>query len=344
MNWVKVMSNKSKLIISLFILFLCFLISLTIGRYYLSISTILYLLKLKLLNLSIPVQYHSSYIVLWNVRLPRTLMSIIVGIALTLSGTVFQSLFKNPLVSPDILGVSSGASFGAALAILFFGTSALIIQCFTFCFGLLAVFFAYKISQKSKNESITTLVLGGIIISSLFSAGLSFLKYTADPYEELPSIIFWTMGGFNSSSWNELIKICPTILICLFLISLFRWKLNIVSLNDDDALSLGIDIIKARKFYIFFATLLAASCISSCGIISWVGLVVPHIARIIVGSNHSILIPFSATLGGIFMVIMDTIARSITSGEIPISIITSFIGAPFLMFLLIKQNKNQWDN
>ncbi len=338
------MTNKKKFSVAVFILILCFLISLTIGRYNLKIDTILYLIKLKLFNEPMPNNLYSSYMVLWSVRLPRAIMALLVGVALTLSGTVFQGLFRNPLVSPDILGVSSGASFGAGIAILFLGNSTFAIQSFTLIFGLTAVFLAYQISRKSKSGSITTLVLSGIIISSLFSAGLSFLKYIADPYEQLPAIVFWTMGGFNTSSWESITRTFLTMFIGLIFILSFRWKLNVLSLGDDEALSLGVDVKKARKIYIFSATLIVASSISSCGIISWVGLVVPHIARMIIGPNHDILIPFSAILGGIFMLSMDTLARSITAAEIPISIITSFIGAPFLTYLLIKQNKSHWNN
>lgn len=338
------MSNRKKFCIAILVLILCFLISLTIGRYNLKISTILYLVELKLTNRPISHELTSPYIVLWVTRLPRAIMAVLVGVGLTLAGTVFQGLFRNPLVSPDILGVSYGASFGAAAAILFLGNSVLAIQSSTFIVALFAVFLACELSRRSKNQSITTLVLAGIIISSLFSAGLSFLKYISDPFQQLPEIEFWTMGSFNTSSWGSVIKTFSTMFLGLGFIFLFRWKLNVLSLGDDEALSLGVDVKKARRIYILSATLLVASSISSCGVINWVGLVVPHIARMIIGSDHNVLIPFSAVIGGSFMLIMDTIARSLTVDEIPISIITSFVGAPFLAYLLVRQNKNSWND
>lgn len=337
------MKYKKKFITALTVLIICFLFTLCVGRYHIDIKSLFRIINLKITNKPVPQNLYAAYTVLWSVRLPRALLSLIVGISLTLSGTVFQGLFKNPLVSPDILGVSSGASFGAACAILFFGNSPFYVQIFTFIFGLLAVYIASFLSKLSRNNSTTNLVLSGIIVSSLFSAGLSFLKYIADPYEELPAIIFWTMGSFNTASWQSFITALIITLPGLIIIFIFRWRLNVLTLEDDEALSLGVDIKKARKVYIFAATLIVAASISSCGIISWVGLVVPHMARMIVGPDHKKLIPFCAVLGGSFMIIMDTLSRTMSAGEIPISIITSFLGAPFFAFLLIRQGRNMWN-
>lgn len=337
------MRYEKKFITALTVLIICFLFTLCVGRYHIDIKSLFRIINLKITNKPVPQNLYAAYTVLWSVRLPRALLSLIVGISLTLSGTVFQGLFKNPLVSPDILGVSSGASFGAACAILFFGNSPFYVQIFTFIFGLLAVYIASFLSKLSRNNSTTNLVLSGIIVSSLFSAGLSFLKYIADPYEELPAIIFWTMGSFNTASWQSFITALIITLPGLIIIFIFRWRLNVLTLEDDEALSLGVDIKKARKVYIFAATLIVAASISSCGIISWVGLVVPHMAQMIVGPDHKKLIPFCAVLGGSFMIIMDTLSRTMSAGEIPISIITSFLGAPFFAFLLIRQGRNMWN-
>lgn len=337
------MNYRKKFVLVSLVLIFCFLGTLCIGRYPIDFKTIMLIIKIKITNIPIPKDLYSPYTVLLSVRLPRALLALIVGIGLTLSGTVFQGLFKNPLVSPDILGVSSGASFGAACAILFLGNSPIAVQCFTFAFGLVAVYTACAIGKLSRNNSTTTLVLSGIIISSLFSSGLSLIKYVADPYQQLPAIVFWTMGGFNTASWTSFMTTFLTMVPGLIIIYILRWRLNVLTLGDDEALSLGIDVKKARNIYIFCAALIAAASISSCGIISWVGLIVPHMARIIIGPDHKRLIPFSALLGGIFMLVMDTIARSISAGEIPISIITSFVGAPFFAFLLIKQNRNSWN-
>ncbi len=335
------MLKHTKIIfISLVILLLCFILSMIVGRYPLTLNSMLNLVKFKIVGQPTEPDMLQDHIVFWSVRLPRALMGLWVGAMLGISGTVFQGLFKNPLVSPDILGVSAGASFGAGLAIVFVSTSALAIQSFSFIFGLTAVIIAYRMGSHRTGSTLATMVLSGVIVSSLFSAGLSFLKYIADPYEQLPTIVFWTMGGFNNIVWNDIIKTFPPMTICAIILFLFRWNLNIMTLEDKDAKSLGIDVNKVRIIYIFLATLMVASSISSCGTIAWVGLVVPHMARLIVGPDHSILLPFSAILGGGFMLLMDTIARTITGGEIPISIITSFIGAPFLGYLMLKQEKN----
>lgn len=334
------MKNRNKFIALYLLLFIGFVISLAIGRYHIDIKTIFQIVKCKMLNIPLEPSLNSSTSVLLSVRLPRSLLSLIVGTSLALSGTVFQGVFKNPLVSPDILGISSGASFGAAIAIIFLGNSPFCIQLFTFIFGLLAVFLAYMLAKSSRNETITILVIAGIVISALFSSGVSFLKYIADPYEQLPTIVFWTMGGFNSATLENLIRTFLTMLPGLAIIFLLRWKINLLSLDDDDAVSLGVEIFTLRKILIFSATLIAAASISSCGIISWVGLIVPHMGRMLLGPDHKNLIPFCAGLGGIFMLFMDTIARSISAAEIPISIITSFVGAPFLAYLLIKKTNN----
>jgi iron complex transport system permease protein len=337
------LKNRNKVVLaSVVILFICFVLSMSVGRYPLTIKSIFKLIKLRVIGCELEQALDQDYIVFWSVRLPRALMSLWVGAVLGISGTVFQGLFRNPLVSPDILGVSAGASFGAGLAIILIGTSAIAIQSFSFVFGFFAVVLAYRIGSYRARSSMTTMVLSGVIVSSLFSAGLSFLKYVADPYEQLPAIVFWTMGGFSNIVWKDIIKTFPVMTICAVALFLLRWKLNIMTLGDDDAKSLGVDVNKIRIVYIFLSTLMVASSISSCGTIGWVGLVVPHMARLIVGPDHFILLPFSALMGGGFMILMDTIARTITAGEIPISIITSFIGAPFLGYLMLKQEKSNF--
>ena len=297
------------------------------------------LVKFKVLNKPIPAYLSSDDIVFWSVRLPRLVMALLVGAALAVSGTVFQGLFRNPLVSPDILGVSAGASFGAGMAILLVGESALAIQGFAFGFGLLAVTLAYQLGRRCRSDAITVLVLAGVIVSALFTAGLSFLKYVADPYEQLPAIVFWTMGGFSTIVWKDIAMTLPVILTGIGILFLLRWKLDIMALGDEEAMSLGVNVTKMRFLYIFIATLIVASSVSACGTIGWVGLVVPHMARLIIGPGHNHLVTFAAILGAVFMILMDTIARSISGGEIPIGIITSFIGAPFLAYLLWKQGE-----
>jgi len=341
---VDLMKHNHANLVALAVLVACLLLSISVGRYPLKVTSVLQLIRFKIQFCKPPREMSNDYIVFWSIRLPRVLMASAVGAVLAIAGTVFQGLFRNPLVSPDILGVSAGAGFGAGLAILLFGKSTLAIQTLAFAFGLLAVVIAYAMSRHARSASVTTLVLSGIIVSALFSAGLSFLKYVADPYEELPAIVFWTMGSFSNTLWADLIKTLPVITVCVLILFVLRWKLNVLTLGDDDAMSLGIDVGKARVIYVFLATLMVASSVSSCGTISWVGLVVPHMARLIVGPDHSVLLPFAGIVGASFMVLMDTLARSISGGEIPISIMTSLIGAPFLGYLMLKQERSQWDN
>ncbi len=332
--------EQKRFLFVIIILLAVFLFSLTVGRYKLGWSSILEVIKLKVTNQTIPSHLTSDDIVFWSVRLPRLFMALFVGSALAVSGTVFQGLFRNPLVSPDILGVSAGASFGAGMAILLVGNSAFFVQVFAFSFGLLAVALAYQLARHCRSDAITVLVLAGVIVSALFTAGLSFLKYVADPFEELPALVFWTMGGFSTIVWKDVAMTVPVVLIGIGILYLLRWKLDIIALGDEEALSLGVNVNKMRLIYISIATLIVASSVSTCGTIGWVGLVVPHMARLIIGPGHNHLLPFAAIIGAVFMILMDTIARTISGGEIPIGIITSFIGAPFLGYLLWKQGKD----
>lgn len=313
-------------------------VALTLGRYQIDFQTLGQVILSSVSGRG-PVQSLATpSLVLWSVRLPRVFMAVMVGAALSVSGAVFQGLFRNPLVSPGILGVSSGASFGAALAILMMGSSAWAVETSAFLWGLMAVVLAYQIGRHSGN-SVTSLVLAGVIVSAIFTAGVSFLKYKADPYQQLPAIVFWTMGSFNSIVWAIALRASVMILLGLIGIYVLRWWLNPMALGDEDAMTLGIDVPRARVIYILIATLIVAASISSCGNIGWVGLVVPHMARIIVGSDHDVLIPFSALLGGIFMLVVDTLARILPGGEIPVGILTALIGAPFFAYLLVKNEK-----
>jgi len=339
----KLMESKKVIIPGLFLLFITFIFTLMVGRYHLDLETLFNLIGAKINGLPVGENLATSEAVLWLVRIPRALMVVIVGAALSVSGVVFQGLFRNPLVSPDILGVSSGACFGAALAILLVGQSAVAVEMSAFIWGLLAVTIAYQIGRRG-NNSITTLVLAGVIVSALFTAGLSFLKYVADPYEELPAIVFWTMGGFNYTVWADLGRALPLIAGGLTALYLLRWRLNLLALGSEEAMMLGMDVNRSSLVYIVLVTLIVAASISACGSIAWVGLVVPHMARLLVGPDHKILIPFSALVGAIFLLLMDTLARTLTGAEIPISIITSFVGAPFLAYLLLKQENRQWQD
>ena len=318
--------------------------SLTLGRYRIDLNTLFQVISSALKGGVVDESLATPSMVLFSVRLPRVMVALMVGAALSVSGAVFQGLFRNPLVSPSILGVSSGASFGATLAIIYAGNSAWALGSSAFLWGLIAVFLAYQIGRRGGN-SVTSLVLAGVIISALFTAGVSFLKYRADPYQQLPAIVFWTMGSFNSVVWAAAVRASSLIVLGLVCIYVLRWWLNPMALGDEDATALGIDVPRARFIYIFITTLIVAASVSVSGNIGWVGLVVPHMARIIVGSDHDALIPFSALSGGIFMLVMDTLARILPGGEIPVGILTSLIGAPFFAYLLItNERKGAWQS
>ncbi|MDD3294016.1 MAG: iron ABC transporter permease [Geobacteraceae bacterium] len=330
--------------LSLLILAACVALALVLGRYRIAAGTLFEILASSVRGGDLDPSLAGSSLVLWSVRLPRVIAAVMVGAALSVSGAVFQSLFRNPLVSPGILGVTSGAGFGATLAFFFAAGSATVVELSAFVWGLIAVTLACQIGRRGGN-TVTSLVLSGVIVSALFTAGISFLKYRADPYQQLPAMVFWTMGSFNSIVWADSVRALSIIVPGLVVLYLFRWWLNPISLGDEDAMNLGIDVRRARMIYIVVGTLIVAASVSSCGAIGWVGLVVPHMARIMVGSDHDVLIPFSALLGGTFMLIMDTLARTLPGGEIPVGVLTALLGAPFFAYLLVTgEKKGGWQN
>lgn len=275
------------------------------------------------------------YSVIFNVRLPRILLAMFVGSGLACAGAAFQGLFTNPMATPDTLGVASGASFGAVLAMMF-DANLIVIQLMALIFGLLACYITYNISKLKGKSSIVMIVLGGMVVSSLFQAFVSLAKYLADPQDKLPSITYWLMGSMSGASYHTLLLGVPFILIGIILVFALRWRLNILSLNEDEAKSMGINLKFMRILIIVAASLITSACVSMCGQVGWVGLLIPHIARMIMGSNNKTVIPFSISMGAVFMLIIDTFARSATSAEIPLSILTAIIGAPFFISLLRK--------
>lgn len=268
-------------------------------------------------------------------------MSIAVGSGISVAGAVFQALFRNPLAAPDILGVTAGSCFGAALSIMFFTQAAFGVQGFAFVFGVLAVSTAYALASRSWDRSTSVLVISGIVVSAVFQAGVSILMYLAEPYDQLAKIVFWIMGSFQAVSWAKAQATMPIVVIGSLLLTVFSWRLNVMTQNEEEALSMGVDVFRWRLFYVVVATLVVASSVAAVGSISWVGLIVPHIARYLVGSEHRRLIPASAFLGGAFLLVMDTITRTVAASEIPISIITSILGAPFLGYLVMHEKKGR---
>jgi iron complex transport system permease protein len=277
--------------------------------------------------------------VLFKIRIPRTLAAMMVGAMLSLSGAVYQGVFKNPLVSPDILGVSSGASVGAASAILL-GLGMIERQSFAFLGGILAVVLATAIPKLLKIYSNLILVLSGIIVGGFLSSLLAIMKFVAEEQTELSAIVFWQMGSFAPIDMKEVVAISPAFFIGTILLLGLSWRINILSFGDVEAKTLGMNVRQIRGIIIACASFLTASAVSICGTIGWIGLVIPHLARLLVGSDHTKMIPVTVLSGALFMLIIDTIARALLTVEIPLSILTGIIGAPCYAWLLYKQRAN----
>ncbi|MDO4754222.1 MAG: iron ABC transporter permease [Bacillota bacterium] len=275
----------------------------------------------------------ADYLVVISIRLSRIILALIIGMGLSVSGVAYQSLFSNPLTTPDILGVASGAAFGAALGILN-DMSPWMIQLVAVLFGVLAVGISVLLSFMKGKQSPIMLVLSGIVVTSVFSALLSSVKFVADPQSKLPEITFWLMGSMSGASFKNIMFYAPAIVICSGIIYALRWKLNILALNEDEAISLGIDLKWLKGIIIVCGTVITASSVALCGMIGWVGLLIPHISRMLLGVNTKMLVPASMSLGAVFMVLVDTLARTISSSEIPIGILSSLFGAPIFILIL----------
>ena len=279
--------------------------------------------------------------VLWNIRLPRIAAGLMVGAMLGAAGAAYQGMFRNPLVSPDILGVSAGAGLGAAAAI-FLGLPLPLVQLLAFAGGLIAVGTVYAIAGSvRRHDPVLVLVLTGVAIGALLGAGISLLKLLADPYTQLPSITFWLLGSLNAVVTKDVLATLPAILLSLLPLLLLRWRANLLSLSDEEGAALGVNVVRLRATLIAAATLGTAAAVSLAGIVGWVGLVVPHIARLLVGPEFSRLLPASLILGGGFLVGADTLARSIAGIELPLGILTALVGAPFFLFLLARGGKHK---
>lgn len=282
----------------------------------------------------------AAQVVLFQVRLPRLIMALLVGAALAGSGTALQGVMRNPLVSPYILGLSAGASFGAALVAAFFGDVYLLRQLFAFLGGVIATFAAYRMARVRSETPVLSLVLSGVLVGAFFTALLSLIQLFVDPYR-LAGIIFWMMGGLHRSSWTAVQLSLGPVLLGLLVLYKMRWRLNVLSLGDDEARSLGLNVGRERTVFIAIATLLAATAVAFSGSIGWVGLMIPHMTRMIVGPDHRMVIPFSFSLGAAFVLLSDTMARSLFEFEIPLGVITTLIGVPFFAYLL-KKGEAAW--
>lgn len=317
------------------LLLLCVAISLTTGEYNASVLKILDVLYYKFTNIPNDTISKMDQIVIFDVRLPRIITAMIIGFALSISGAIYQACFKNPLVEPFILGASSGAAFGASVAIVFLFSSVFLIA---FCFSILAVFVSYLLAKNKKIVPIVGLILSGVIVGSIFSSGVAVIKYISED-AQLREITFWIMGGLYYAKWENVSELFVVCFPCFIIVFLLAWKLNLLSLGDEQAKSLGINPERYKLTFIILATIMTAICVANVGIIAWIGLIMPHVARLIVGPDNRWLLPFAGILGALYLLICDTLARSITHSEVPVGIITSLVGAPFLVVLLRSRAK-----
>lgn len=317
-----------------------FLLSLVLGRYGIPLPQIAAVFSDKLFGL------HDSYpstldSVLFDIRIPRIAAAMLVGWALAGSGTAYQGLFKNPMISPDILGASAGAGFGAAFAILL-SLSNTQTQIMAFGFGLLSVFLSYTLSSvfKTAGDSCLILVLTGMVVQAIFTSLQSVAKFVADPENKLPAITFWLMGSLDRVvGMSSLLQLLIPVAIGSVPLLLLRWRLNVLAFGEEEAKAMGVNTRALRLVIILSSTLLTASAVAISGMVGWVGLVVPHIARMLVGPNHHKLMPVAMLIGGIFLMVVDDVARAAMTVEIPLGILTSLIGAPFFLYLLLRRKK-----
>jgi len=314
-----------------------FFISFLLGRYPVSPPEVIAVLASKIL----PLEHTWPSVldtVVFQIRLPRIMAAVLVGAGLSISGASFQGLFRNPLVSPQILGVASGAGFGAALAILLSGNP-LVIQASAFLFGLLAVGLTYGISKTVKGAPTLVLVLGGIAVGALFAALISLAEYAADPYDQLPAIVFWLMGSLAAVDNADLLMVTAPILIGMATLLLIRWRINVLAMGDEEAQALGVDTKKLRMLILVCCTLVTAASVCISGMIGWVGLVIPHVGRILVGPDHKKLLPACVSIGAFYLLLVDNLSRTVAAVEIPLGILTAIVGAPFFMYLLRKSRR-----
>ena len=287
------------------------------------------------------VQDELAQRLVFNLRFPRIIAACLLGAGLSGAGMVLQMIFRNPLVDPGFLGVSQGAGFGAAIAIIFLGSASLWVEGLAVVFAFLALGASYLLAQRIRfGDWALRLVLGGIAVSALFSSGLGVLKYMADPQQELPNIVFWLLGGLWGVTWPELTRAVPLTVVSLIVLFLMRWRLNLLSMRDESAYSLGASLTWERALILTAAVAATAATVAMAGIVSWVGLIIPHLARRIVGVDAQYAMPAAMLLGAIFVVLCDNIARTLMAGEIPLGILTSLLGAFFFMIMLTSQKLN----
>jgi iron complex transport system permease protein len=314
-------------------------VSLFVGRYAVAPRDVLHILWSHIAPITRDWPQPAETIVM-QIRLPRAILAMIVGAGLAISGAAFQGMFRNPLVSTDILGVTAAAGFGAALALLL-SVDTLMLQMFSFAFGLAGVGLTYAIARVYGSTPPLMLVLSGVVVAAFFSALLSGAKYVADPESRLPAITYWLLGSLNGASTTSLAIAGPFIgLGCIGLL-LLSWRLNVLTMGDEEARSLGVRTEWLKGGVIVFATMITSAAVSVCGIVGWVGLVIPHVARILVGPDHRKLFPWTLSIGASYLLLIDDLARTVSAGEVPLGILTALIGAPAFGYLL-RRTRRSW--
>lgn len=311
-----------------------FLLSFVVGRYGVPLGQVVRILLSGVLPLGQTWTDNMAIAVL-NVRLPRILLACLVGCGLSAAGTGYQTVFQNPMAAPDILGASSGACFGAALAIMT-GQSAVMITVFAFLASLLSVALVYLVGNHTRGNRVVNLLLAGIMVGSLFSACTSYIKLVADPTNQLPQITYWLMGSLSGTRMGTVRFAAVCMAVGLVPLLLLRWRMNLLTLSPDEARAMGVHTDRLRLAVILSSTVLTAAAVSVSGMIGWVGLVIPHLSRRIVGSDCRRLMPMSCLFGAAFLLLVDDMARCLTATEIPIGILTAFVGAPFFIYLMVR--------
>jgi len=312
-----------------------FVLSFAWGRYDVPLEQVVRILLGSVLPLEQTWTASMRAIVL-SIRLPRILLACLVGCSLSLAGTVYQSVFRNPMAAPDILGASSGACFGAALAILL-GASQAMITVGAFASSLLTVLLVYLISSRARGSCVVSILLSGVMVSSLFSAGTSYVKLVADPGNQLPAITYWMMGSLSGAKMGDVLFALLPMAVGAAPLLLLRWQINMLTLDEEEAASMGVNTGMLRMIVVCCATLLTAASVSCSGMIGWIGLVVPHLCRRMTGNDCRVLLPASMLMGALFLLLVDNVSRNLLATEIPIGILTALIGAPFFIFLMTRK-------
>lgn len=326
---------KLTVFILLILLVVAILISFMLGKYPIQPGEVLRILFSKVFSIE-KTWTDQMELIFFNVRLPRILLACLVGCSLATAGAAYQGTFKNPMASPDILGASQGAAFGAALAIMnHLGNR--YVTVFAFGFSILTVFLVILVSTKAKGGKIVGLILAGIMISSLFQAATSYLKLVADPDDQLPAITYWLMGSFAGVKFSDVLFALIPMAVGLVPLFLLRWRMNLLTMGDEEARTMGVNVPLVRLIVILASTLVTAASVSVSGMIGWVGLVIPHLSRRLVGDNYASLIPTSMVFGALFLLIVDNFSRNLWTSELPIGILTAFVGAPFFIYLIMRK-------